>query len=105
MTRADAWKKRKVVLEYWRFKDEVRAAGLILSDSPVLVFEIPMPESWSKKKRAGLLGKPHKQKPDIDNLVKAVFDSVFEDDAHIWRVSAIKIWAERGAILCGSDDS
>ena len=31
-------------------------------------FIMPMPKSWSKKKRAAMDGKPHTARPDIDNL-------------------------------------
>jgi Holliday junction resolvase RusA-like endonuclease len=41
-----------------------------------LWFYMPMPASWSKRKQAAHLYKPHTQKPDIDNLTKAVMDSM-----------------------------
>jgi Holliday junction resolvase RusA-like endonuclease len=43
-----------------------------------LWFWLPMPASWSKRKQAANLWKPHAQKPDIDNLTKAVMDAMSE---------------------------
>lgn len=45
-----------------------------------------------------MTGKPHQQKPDIDNLIKSVLDSLCENDAYIWQVSASKVWGDVGAI-------
>lgn len=56
-----------------------------------------MPQSWSKKKRAEMLDKPHTQRPDIDNLQKSVLDGLnriaFADDAQIAELTATKYWA------------
>lgn len=45
-------------------------------------------QSWSKKKKAAALGQPHVQKPDADNLIKAVLDGLnriaFPDDAQVF---------------------
>jgi Holliday junction resolvase RusA-like endonuclease len=43
-----------------------------------LWFWLSMPASWSKKKQAAHLWKAHAQKPDIDNLTKAVMDAMSE---------------------------
>jgi len=32
---------------------------------------LPMPKSWSKKKKSAMAGRPHRQKPDRDNIDKA----------------------------------
>ena len=73
MTRADKWKKRPEVLRYRAFCDEVRLQGVDLPESGSHVtFILPMPASWSKKKRAELNGKPHQAKPDFDNMMKAL---------------------------------
>ncbi len=29
-------------------------------------------------------GQAHQQKPDADNMIKALMDALFTDDAHIW---------------------
>jgi len=43
-------------------------------------------------------GKPHQQKPDIDNLQKAVQDSLCDDDSYIYDVCATKVWGIDGSV-------
>lgn len=93
MTRSDKWRKRPVVLAYFAFKDACRNNGVTIPEVPYIRFNIAMPASWSRKKRIEMNGEPHKQKPDIDNLTKALFDAVFTDDSHIWNVHAEKVWS------------
>ncbi len=100
MTQRDRWKKRPAVLRYYAFKHQCKSAGIKLQQSGInVVFEIPMPKSWSKKKKAEMVGKPHQQKPDLDNLIKALFDACLDEDCEIWQFTASKVWAETGAIL------
>ena len=63
-----------------------------------VVFRLPMPKSWSKKKRAEMNGRPHKQKPDVDNCAKALLDAMYADDSHIHTIALRKVWAESGSI-------
>jgi Holliday junction resolvase RusA-like endonuclease len=53
----------------------------------------------SKKKRTALVGQPHIKKPDIDNLEKAVLDSmsgaVLRDDCIVWWVEKKKFYVEQ----------
>ena len=100
MTRADRWKKRPAVLRYWAFADELRLKmPKIDLNHYTLTFGIPMPKSWSKKKKLELDGKPHKQRPDIDNLCKSVLDALYLDDSHIHDIALKKIWSTKGFIL------
>ena len=100
MTRADAWKDRPVVLRYHKFRDEVNFAMKKVDvdwskfHRLTVVFYIPMAKSWSMKKKVKMAGKPHQQKPDIDNLVKALLDSIFRggDDCKVWDINAMKLW-------------
>ena len=102
MTQRDKWKKRPSVIKYRAFKDEIRAAGIELEESNQHVtFIIPMPKSWSKKKRLESRGMPHKQRPDIDNLQKALLDAVTSEDCYIWDMRCTKIWGDDGAIIIG----
>lgn len=100
MTRSDKWKKRDCVLRYRAFCDEVRAAGIVLPECGARVwFVLPMPKSWSEKKKAAMDGKPHKQAPDLDNIFKALGDALFDDDSHIHGVEMSKEWGREGAIF------
>ena len=99
MTRADRWKKRPATEKYWRFKDEVRLLGVTVPDSGSHVtFIIPMPKSWSKKKKLALDGQPHRQRPDVDNLAKALLDAIFDEDAGVWDIRVTKLWGGVGSI-------
>ncbi len=53
-----------------------------------------MPESWSKKRRAESDGRPCTAKPDIDNIIGAVMDALFVDDAHVVAIEAAKRWGD-----------
>ncbi|QIR27806.1 MULTISPECIES: RusA family crossover junction endodeoxyribonuclease [Kluyvera] len=100
MTRADKWKKRPEVLRYRAFCDEVRLNNVSLPESGYhVIFVLPMPPSWSKKKRSLMDGKPHQQKPDKDNLEKALLDAIFGEDSHIWDGRVTKIWGETGKMI------
>lgn len=98
MTQADRWKKRACVTRYWKFKDKVKESELKIPQPCKIVFYIPMPKTWSKKKKAAKDGKPHLQRPDKDNLEKGLLDAIFEEDAHIWNTHTIKLWAYDGMI-------
>ena len=58
-------------------------------------FYFDRPKSHTKRQReCGY----HSQKPDIDNLTKAVFDALneicFQDDSQIWELRVYKRWTE-----------
>ena len=100
MTQRDKWKKRPVVLRYFAYRDEVKAKGVFLPESNYhVIFILPMPKSWSKKKKALHKHQPHQQTPDKDNLEKALLDAVFKDDSKIWDGRVSKIWGDTGAIV------
>ncbi|WP_373687373.1 RusA family crossover junction endodeoxyribonuclease [Zooshikella harenae] len=100
MTRADKWKQRTCVMQYRAYKDEIRNASLSLPEGGYhLIFVIPMPKSWTKKKQNEMRGKPHQQTPDKDNLEKGLLDAIFSDDAHIWDGRLSKYWGDEGSII------
>ena len=100
MTRRDKWKQRPCVMKYYAFKDQVREAGLELPESGYhIIFCIPMTKSWSEIKKNKMRFTPHRQTPDKDNLEKALLDSLFKDDSHIWDGRVSKVWSNRGAII------
>ncbi len=51
-----------------------------------------MPASWSKRKQAAMAGAWCMTKPDADNIVGAVMDALFEDDAAVVEVACRKVW-------------
>ena len=105
-TRADAWKKRPVVLRYRAFRDQVAYSVKELpEDFFHLVFLIQTPASWSEKKKREMIGQPHTGKPDKDNLEKGFLDAVYRgrDDAHVWNTASTKLWSAYPAILIADD--
>lgn len=98
-TRSDVWKQRPVVMRYRAFADELRLKYREdLPNSVTLIFRIEMPQSWSKKKKAEMLGKPHQQKPDVDNLAKSVLDALVKEDSVIYRCLIEKYWSDESSI-------
>jgi Holliday junction resolvase RusA-like endonuclease len=73
-------------------------AGWSLGGTLDVHFVVPMPPSWSKTKAKEMCGKPHQQKPDIDNLCKAVMDFFGVDDGHVHTLYASKSWGVTGSI-------
>ena len=97
MTQSDKWKKRPCVVRYREWKDKARAAAGTLPhisriESVSWVATFSPPASWSKKKRAAMLGTLHRVKPDRDNIDKALLDALFPDDQQIAKGSIEKRW-------------
>jgi len=96
MTQHDRWKKRPAVLRYHAFKDSLRVQLACHSFERATVLSwtayISMPKSWSKKKKAELQGKPHLQKPDRDNIDKAIMDAILKEDKSIYFGTICKLW-------------
>lgn len=108
MTSSDRWKKRKCTDKYWKFKDDLKEIAIEynITSLPTVIkkleFGIKMPDSWSQKKKDMMLCKYHTQRPDIDNYIKAYFDSLCNEDSHIAEISNVKkVWAISGYILMG----
>jgi len=105
MTQRDRWKKRQCVLDFFAFRDrikqEIKKINTFMIKEPpfdwdnlTIIFLVPMPKSWSKKKKELMVGKPMQQRPDIDNYLKGLFDATHEEDSSIWKVTASKIWTD-----------
>lgn len=86
-----------------RFEDAVRALGALHFKRPIegpvrveVVATFAPPASWSQAKRKAHLGRHHAQRPDADNIVKAITDGLnriaFADDSQIAEVIARKVW-------------
>jgi Holliday junction resolvase RusA-like endonuclease len=106
MTKRDKWKHRPVVDHYYAFKDQIRLQANImgLRDLPgeieSITFIIPMADSWKEAKKIKYDKSPHQQTPDLDNLNKALFDSLNVEDKNIWYVGKNKkVWGRSGKII------
>lgn len=102
MNQADRWKKRPCVQRYFAYRDQVRAIaaqqGFTLPERFYLWFQMPMPKSWSQRKKRMMFGEPCRVKPDADNLAKGFFDC-FGEDKHVWSVQITKTWHDKGGIV------
>ena len=96
MTQQDKWKKRPPVVRYHAFSDEVRmqTAHIDFGDPIEVSWKayLPMPKSWTAKKKAELTGQRHRQKPDRDNIDKAILDSLFKEDCRVSGGRLDKYW-------------
>ena len=97
-TRADKWQRRPCVLRYRAFETFVRlrarSVGYAWQDGDAVLFKIGACASWSKGKRAALLGQPHRQRPDLDNLLKALLDALLPEDSGVADIGWMaKRWA------------
>ena len=105
MSQRDQWNERPVVNKYFAFRDQIPYLSRLkcIQSIPVaigsIIFNIPMPGSWSKNKRVEMNGRPHQQTPDLDNYLKGFLDAVCSEDRHIHCIGKLrKVWAEAGNI-------
>jgi Holliday junction resolvase RusA-like endonuclease len=97
MTRPDKWKKRPNVTRYRDWCDTVRGVvGKVPDPREVVALNwtayFEPPASWSKKRRAAAIGELHRNKPDRDNIDKAVLDCLFAQDSAIAHGTLNKLW-------------
>ena len=49
-------------------------------------------------------GSPHKSKPDLSNLLKALEDAVMVDDSAVWHYASVsKFWSYEGWIVINKE--
>jgi len=104
-TRQGKYSERAVKYHEWMTKlkwlwiNECLQKGLdkqyILPDSIDYIefgLSINDPSKKSNKNVVSMIGMPHQKKPDLDNLYKALVDSICykKDDSHIWEVGKMK---------------
>lgn len=67
-----------------------------------VVFYMPIPASYSKKRKLALNGKPHLIKPDTSNLIKMIEDRaegiLYDDDKRIYKLSGEKYYSHNPRI-------
>ena len=79
--------------------DAAVAAGLPVFSGPVdveIAAVFALPKSWSKQKRDAMACSLHTQKPDADNIAKAVLDALsafWTDDAQVAVLRVRKTWS------------
>lgn len=98
-TARDKWLNppRPCVARYRAWADKARECAGELPAKPGhldVKFFLPIPPSWTAKKREAHRGQPHQVKPDKDNLEKAVADALFRHDEHIWKGQQEKRWED-----------
>lgn len=98
--RSVRWKKSKRQEAYFAYKDRLREVceELEVPDEILITAWIAMPHSWSKRKHDSHRGFPHRQKPDSDNICKAVKDALFKQDDAVWSETTKKFWADTGLL-------
>lgn len=114
MTKSDTWKtnpnhvdplkrQRPAVTKYFAFKTilnlQAKQLNYELGKHLDALYLIPMPDSWSKKKKEKMNGMPCESKPDTDNITKAIKDTLKKDDSCVWWEKAEKRWAYKGSII------
>ena len=72
--------------------------------SVYLYFKMPIPDSYSKKRKEACLNglEKHLKKPDIDNLAKALLDGmngiVYQDDCQITSLHMTKVYSNTPSV-------
>lgn len=105
MTQRDHWRPRACTSRYWVYADKLRLICPPLEWTGIsLTFGLPMPESWSKRKKQAFREKPHQSKPDLSNLIKAFEDILLKNDSLVWYYSTMKkVWMDKGCIIINSE--
>ena len=67
----------------------------IPAEGTSIMFFVPLPKSWSKKKRKQYHGTLHQSKPDLSNLLKSFEDAICVEDKYIAHYSEVcKRWVD-----------
>lgn len=114
MTQSDKWKtnpnhpdpkkrQRDSVRRYFEFKNKVvqecNRTRYVMGECIDIVFVVPMPDSWSEKKKGRMNGMPCKVRPDCDNYGKALCDALKKEDGDIWCMKLEKRYGYKGSII------
>ncbi len=84
---------------YNKYKEDLKAIANSLhftlpAQGAVIRFYIPCPKSWSLKRKKQYHATLHMSRPDLDNCIKAVMDSLFTEDKIIGHLEASKHWVD-----------
>ena len=76
-TKQDKWKKRPCVEKYREYADKVRDLGITLDQAgDRIIFVLPMPKSWSQKKRNEMRKKLYDAQDEVDNRKEELIQRV-----------------------------
>lgn len=91
LLRIEAYNKYKVDL-----LAEAKSKGFVVPHQGLSIkFMLPVPPSWSKKKKKQYHMTLHTAKPDLDNLLKAFLDSLCVEDKYIAHYGELaKYWVD-----------
>ncbi len=106
MTQRDRWAERPVVVRYFNYVDDIKAKAELMGLTTLpyriksIKYIMPIPKTWPKKEVPAMINQPHLQKPDIDNLRKALQDAICKEDSHISYIGhEEKVWGKEGKII------
>lgn len=108
MTQRDKFNPSEAAIKYFNWKDDLEREAHRLGmpiDLPgqikSLIFMVPIPKSWSVKKKNAMYSRPHQQRPDLDNYLKAFQDALCKEDSHIYSIQGElgKYWNTEGRII------
>lgn len=91
LLRIEKYNKYKVELSA-----EAKAKGFKMPHQGASIkFFIPVPKSWSKKKKKQYHQTLHQSRPDLDNYLKALVDSICDEDKYIAHYGELaKYWVD-----------
>jgi len=91
---------RPAVKRYWDFCLQCKLERVVLPCFGAhITFILPIPKSCSEKLKKQLDGKPHMQKPDLDNILKSLGDAIYTNDSGIYDIHVTKLWGREGKII------
>lgn len=100
ITRWGAYDSQSVLRKSVTLDLQSQHAFNVLLSGPVyldVTFFMPIPMSWSKKKKAAYQDQLHLSRPDLDNLIKWVCDIacgiIYTDDCIISQINARKVYS------------
>lgn len=99
MTQRDKWKKRPIVVRWNAYKDIIRLFSPPNFDMPLfnywMIFTFKLPKSY----HVSVIGTPHQQTPDKDNLEKGILDIFLPgDDSKVFDGRVTKLWGDTDSI-------
>lgn len=96
--RPDGLKRKLRLVQYNEYKKDLRLIAEYLNFTmPAschrFTFYIPVPKSWRPGKKVKHHNQPHLNKPDADNLIKAMKDALLpKSDSGVWDFRVTKYW-------------